>query len=614
MTQHQNGYQNPAYQDDLISLTDIFAIIFRGKYWIVGSTVIFAIFSLVYLWLAAPVYSSKAMIRLDSGNTSSAIQVIKSAAVLDTVIAETHLDIAITPDYFPVLGKAFTCAISPETCNPQKYPVVEYFELPQQMMGMPFSLQVGEAGEYKLKFNGQNILNGKAGELAHGTIDGQKMSLKVSRIAAAAGAQFNLEKQFPVTVADDLSKALKVSEVGKGTGIISLGMDGPFTSENEWLLDTVVSVYQKYRVETLLTQLDIKVLPLEAELNIAKAALEKAQSDFETFQLDNVTINAAELAGSNSLDIKQEALNNPDGASNDEGLQTLIGMRMLEEIATKNRIYENLLSQLEAIKIEQLSATSDMRVLSSAVSLHDPVKPKKALILVLAIMLGGMVGVGVVFVREMLRQGFRTAEELEQKIGLPVLATVTQSEEEGFRVLRTNLLYHLDKGDNNRAMICAPTAHESSQQVITQLAKLCADAGKKTLLIDADLRNGTLYKTLNIQNASGLTNELSGSVNAVTVVEGLDVIAGESQPEKASEVLMSDAFQQLLEKASSQYDVVLINTPPALAATEAAIAGAFCATNLLVAEAETTSGKEIESAMQRLQLAGIKLTGCVFNR
>ena len=252
-----------------------------------------------------------------------------------------------------------------------------------------------------------------------------------------------------------------------------------------------------------------------------------------------------------------------------------------------------------------------------------------------------MFGLGVVFVREMLNSGVKNAEALERETGLAVYAVIPHSSQlvaqsrintnddhslflriapddsaiESLRTLRTNLCVALSRADNNRVMITSPSQGVGKHFVVANLAELLAEGGKRVLLIDADLRAGKLHKTFNVQTKQGLAEMLiKPNDNAVVSInKQLDLISAGNYPLNPSELLMNDAFSALLEKVSTNYDAVLINTPPVLDVTDAAIIGAQCATTLMLCRAGVNSTETINNAAKRLAQADVMVYGAVLN-
>ncbi|WP_263079627.1 Wzz/FepE/Etk N-terminal domain-containing protein [Endozoicomonas sp. Mp262] len=218
---------------------------------------------------------------------------------------------------------------------------------------------------------------------------------------------------------------------------------------------------------------------------------------------------------------------------------------------------------------------SSFFVLKSPLVDSQPIRPKSTMIVIMAIILGGMLGIVLVFTCEAIRSKFRTPEEVKRKTGIDVLAVIPNFEKqakiendvennsslEAIRALRTNLLFKISKLDSNRVMVCSPFVDTGKEYAISQLAILLAKAGKNTLLVDADIRNGKIFERFNIINDKGLSDCLAdcSTLSVINIAKNIDVISGRKYPDNPSELLMSESFDLFLEKASDKYDVVLIN-------------------------------------------------------
>ena len=153
---------------------------------------------------------------------------------------------------------------------------------------------------------------------------------------------------------------------------------------------------------------------------------------------------------------------------------------------------------------------------------------------------------------------------------------------ESFRSLRTSIQFALMEAENKIIMISGPSPEIGKSFVSTNFAYLMAESGKKILLIDADMRKGHIHASFNIDKSPGLSEMLSGEYELSEVIrkdtlhKDLDVITCGIYPPNPSELLMSDAFQTLLSKLEDSYDLIIIDTPPVLAVTDASIVGAVC--------------------------------------
>ncbi|EPU8733807.1 polysaccharide biosynthesis tyrosine autokinase, partial [Klebsiella pneumoniae] len=152
----------------------------------------------------------------------------------------------------------------------------------------------------------------------------------------------------------------------------------------------------------------------------------------------------------------------------------------------------------------------------------------------------------------------------------------------------------------------------------TNLAAVIAQTGKKVLFVDADLRKGYTHKLFNVSNDNGLSGILSGTVTVDKAVKrlkepGFDFISRGIVPPNPAELLMNSKFNELLDWANHNYDLIIIDTPPILAVTDAAIIGNYAGTTMLIARFELNTAKEIEVSYKRFEQSGVKVKGCILN-
>ncbi|MGO1070492.1 polysaccharide biosynthesis tyrosine autokinase [Lysobacter sp. CA199] len=330
--------------------------------------------------------------------------------------------------------------------------------------------------------------------------------------------------------------------------------------------------------------------------------------------------------------------------------QELLGLTREVQVSTVT--YTNLLNQAQQLDIARAGTVGNARVVDpSVVDLDQPVKPKRPLIVLLGTAAAGLLAVAWVFVRQMLNRGIEDVKQIEQ-LGLPIFASIPMSDYqrdhqklgrklqsngtrpdkphllaldapndlaiEAMRSLRTALHFARIDARNNVLMICGSSPGAGKTFVSTNLAAVIAQGGQRVLLIDGDLRRSTLHKVLGQQPHNGLSDLLSGRIDVktairATAIDGLHFIPRGEAPPNPSELLMRPDLGVLLKVASQQYDLVIIDTPPILAVTDAAIIGRHAATSLMVVRFGLNPPKELEMAMQRFDQNGIELKGAVFN-
>ena len=189
---------------------------------------------------------------------------------------------------------------------------------------------------------------------------------------------------------------------------------------------------------------------------------------------------------------------------------------------------------------------------------------------------------------------------------------------EALRGLRTSLYFAMLESDNNRLMITGASPGVGKSFVAANLAAVCAQAGQRVLLIDADMRRGHLHHAFHSKGVKGLSELLARRIDAEEAVrhsdlEGLDYVARGSVPPNPSELLMQQSFHDFLEAMSQCYDLVIIDTPPILAVTDATVVGKLAGTSLMVVRFDSHPPGEIKAAKRRLESAGVNIKGAILN-
>lgn len=324
-------------------------------------------------------------------------------------------------------------------------------------------------------------------------------------------------------------------------------------------------------------------------------------------------------------------------------------LRLSRDVESGQAVYMQLLNRQQELSIAKSSAIGNVRIIDEAVTETKPVKPIKIIILLVGIVLGMVVSVGVVLLRVFLRRGIESPEQLEE-VGINVYASIPVSENfakkalqtgwkkkpeseiqgflavenpadlaiEAIRGLRTSLHFAMMEARNNVLMISGASPNAGKTFVSTNLAAVVAQTGKKVLLIDTDMRKGYTHKLFEVSNDNGLCDILSGKIDigrAIKTIKqaGFDFISRGVVPPNPAELLMHRRFGELVDWASQNYDIVILDTPPILAVTDAAIIGHYAGTTLLVARFEQNTVKELEVSFKRFDQSGVIAKGCILN-
>ncbi len=323
-------------------------------------------------------------------------------------------------------------------------------------------------------------------------------------------------------------------------------------------------------------------------------------------------------------------------------------LRLSRDVESGRAVYMQLLNRQQELNIAKSSAIGNVRIIDEAVTQPIPVKPKKVLTVLIGFILGAIISIGAVLIQIFLRRGIESPEQLEE-LGINVYATIPVSEYlskkrvkgikqskldgsevflilenpadiaiEALRGLRTSLHFAMMEARNNVLMISGASPNAGKTFISTNLAAIIAQTGKSVLFIDTDMRKGYVHKHFNSSNENGLSDVLVGKTSPSDAVRkltdaGFDFIARGMVPPNPAELLMHHRFDSLIKWASANYDLVIIDTPPILAVTDAAIIGNYAGTTLLVARFEENTAKEIEVSIKRFENSGVTVKGCILN-
>lgn len=325
-------------------------------------------------------------------------------------------------------------------------------------------------------------------------------------------------------------------------------------------------------------------------------------------------------------------------------------LRLSRDVESGRAVYMQLLNRQQELNIAKSSAIGNVRIIDNAVAQTKPVKPKKIVIILIGFIFGSVVAIGIVLLRVFLRRGIESPEQLEE-LGINVYASIPVPEAfannavkkaswknknydikqaflavenpadlaiEAIRGLRTSLHFAMMESRNNILMISGASPNAGKTFVSTNLAAVIAQSGKKVLFIDTDMRKGYTHNLFNVENTKGLSDILSGKMTVERAIQplsmaGFDFIARGAVPPNPAELLMHKNFDALLSWASQNYEIVVLDTPPILAVTDAAIIGNYVGTTLLVARFEQNTAKEIEVSVRRFEQSGVIVKGCILN-
>ena len=327
-------------------------------------------------------------------------------------------------------------------------------------------------------------------------------------------------------------------------------------------------------------------------------------------------------------------------------------LRLMRDVEVNQEIYVGLLNKVQELRIMKAGTVGSVRIIDKALVQPEPVKPKKSLVVILAAMLGAMGSIGYVLVKAAFNRGIESPEQLEEQ-GISVYASIPLSEHqlkvdrlealkrrrqkknkepipllalsdpndlaiEALRSLRTSLHFAMMEASNKVLMVSGSSPGVGKSFVTANLAAVLAQTGQKVVVIDADMRKGHMHRFFDNRNDDGLSDYLSGqeeqeAVIQTTKMENLAFIPRGQVPPNPSELLMHNRFKSLMGALSEQYDIVLVDTPPILAVTDAAIVGQLAGSSLIVTRFGVNSVKEVDIALTRFAQNNVEIKGAILN-
>lgn len=281
------------------------------------------------------------------------------------------------------------------------------------------------------------------------------------------------------------------------------------------------------------------------------------------------------------------------------------------------------------------NAPIKLSIVDAASRPTSPVSPQPMRNLALAAVLGLLLGLGLAVLREMLDTSIKSADDIESATDAPLMAgfnydavavsrpLITGLDShaprlEAFRVLRTNMQFvDVDK-DSKVFAVSSSVPGEGKTTTATNLAITLAQAGQRVLMVDGDMRRPQVARTFGLESIVGLTTVLIGSIDLEDAIQDgpvdtLSVLTSGAIPPNPSELLQSQSMRDLLERAKKEYDVIVIDTPPLLPVTDAALIAAQADGALVVVRHGSTTRDQLRHSIERLEAVDARALGVVLN-
>ncbi|MGZ4989633.1 MAG: polysaccharide biosynthesis tyrosine autokinase [Methylobacter sp.] len=317
------------------------------------------------------------------------------------------------------------------------------------------------------------------------------------------------------------------------------------------------------------------------------------------------------------------------------------------DVQVNTELYTSLLNSAQEQRIAAAGSLGNSRIVDFAVTPEKPYWPKPGLLLTIATLLGLSAGSALVFLRHSLQRHDNYPALLEYQVGLPLFAAIPHSKKqrrlgrqidqgkggesgilvsqdpldisvESLRGLRTTLEATFASDASKVIMVSSPAPGMGKSFVSTNLSALLASIKKRVLIVDADMRNGRLHETFSIDKQPGLSDFLAGTATLGEIIVslpdvGVDLIPRGSMVLNPAELLVLGHLEEMLDELKCFYNHIVIDSPPILGATDAAVIGQHVDATFLVVKEGRYTAQELEVSFRRFQQVGIKPNGFIIN-
>lgn len=301
------------------------------------------------------------------------------------------------------------------------------------------------------------------------------------------------------------------------------------------------------------------------------------------------------------------------------------------EVDTNRQLYDGLLQRFKEVGVVGEAKSNSFSIIDRAQVPGGPYKPNLNRNLAMGLLAGLLLGVLLAFVLEFLDDTLKTPEDIEQRLRMPVLGIVPRLKKqeplqaladprssfaEAHRSIRGALQFSTDHGVPGVILLTSATPGEGKSTTAIALAHTFVQLGKRVLLIEGDLRNPSLHRTLGQRAEIGLSNVLAGVspvADAIldTDTERLQVVLAGPLPPNPAELLSGSRLASLLTVAAQQYDQVIIDGPPVIGIADAPLLANIAESTLLVVRSGKSRIAGAQAAVKRLNAARARLLGVV---
>ena len=634
-------------------------------------------------------------------------ELIKSRMVLGPVVDKLHLDIKINDAEIGVLDRIVQSTIPTQTSNEQGVDLetehgevqISNFTVPQAYENKDFNIVKTNTG-FELSIEINDEIQTYTGNIASPTIiktpDGN-INILV-RSLPTIGHNISLKKLSSSSAIEELSKLLSVSERGKQTGIVELTLTGEDQKQVSRVLTNIVQSYVEQNLARGSQQTTTTIEFMESQIPQLKQKLEQSEEAFNNFREQYGTIDVtkeAEILLNESaqiesqlseLKLKQAELltyytaEHPLVIQINDQLEVLNERRqqikdtvarmpetqrqflqLSQDMEINREIYLTILKNYEQLKIVRAGEIGYVRIVDTPINTYQPISPKKLLIWTISLILGTLLGSLLVLGKSLLRNTVKDPNRLEEKTGIPVIATIPRSKTtislmknnnnsrrllamidhdgvsyEGIKSLRTSLMFAMPPVSKVTTIFGEVEREKSAKQgkiivisgeapgigksfISSNLAETFSQLNKKVLIIDGDMRRGELHKIFTISQTNGLGDYLTETEATLdnfihpTSFDFIDFMPRGKHPHNPASLLSTDKFSNMLVQLIGIYDYIIIDTPPVLAVSDAIITAQYADKVLMVTRYNHSIEGQLTYAVKQMHKANITVDGIVLN-
>lgn len=697
-------------QDDEIDLMALLLALLRGWKTILFFALLGLVIGVLYSRYVNPTFKSDALIQIDEkssgisalgGDISELIgskdskaqteaELIRSRMILEPVINLLHLRIRLADPEIGVMDRIVNDRINTSIHTPEGVTLktadgvaqLSKFNVSQGYLNQSFTLIRSESG-----FTLSNGFDNFQGQLnkphQFKGVDGQ-IQITVNELPANSHP-ISLTKQSLQITTNALNSSLSVIEKGKQTGMIQLSMTGNNQQQTSLILKEIIQSYIDQNQSRGSEETTETIKFMETQIPALKKKLEDSEAVFNEFRTQYGTIDVGQeasilLSENAQIDaqLSELKLKKADlttyytdehplviqineqisvlNARKQEVDNTIAGLpelqreflKLSQDTEINREIYLTLLKNYQQLQIAKAGQIGFARIIDLPIDTFNAIAPKKLQIMILALLLGGILGTMLVLLKNLLRNVVKDPERLEAKTGIPVIATIPRSpllislrkskssqyrllahadnnslSYEGIKSLRTNLMLGMPTVGKigQRAKVILITGESpgvGKSFISSNLSEVFSQLDKKVLIIDADMRLGELHKFFNIPQDNGLGDYLAQEIALATVVhpttmDDIDFIPRGKHPHNPSSLLSGDKFERMMTALNEHYDYIVIDSPPVLAASDAMIIAQYADKVLMVTRYDQSIEGQVAYAVKQMNKANIQVDGIILN-